>query len=280
MSHPHQPDATDPLFDEAAAALDAGDAVRAAELARRGARKASKAGAPDLQADFLWLEGTALNEGADPSAALGRLDEALGLAPDHLDAMLERGHALFELCRFDEARAQAEAVLALAPREAWAHHQLGLLAERRGDGREAERRFERARRLDPEAFPPPVTLPREEFARLVEQALADIPEQVRRHLANVPITVEDVPAQADLDGNDPPLSPGSLGLFRGAPFGEKVSSNPWSHLPSAIVLFQRNLERSVRSRHELVEEIHVTLVHEVGHFLGLDEGELFERGLD
>jgi predicted Zn-dependent protease with MMP-like domain len=46
------------------------------------------------------------------------------------------------------------------------------------------------------------------------------------------------------------------------------------------VLYQRNLERFVRSREELVEEIRVTLVHEVGHFLGLDEEELYRRGLD
>jgi predicted Zn-dependent protease with MMP-like domain len=53
-----------------------------------------------------------------------------------------------------------------------------------------------------------------------------------------------------------------------------------SQLPPSIVLFQRNLERFVRSRAELAEEIRVTLVHEVGHYLGLDEDELYERGLD
>jgi predicted Zn-dependent protease with MMP-like domain len=46
------------------------------------------------------------------------------------------------------------------------------------------------------------------------------------------------------------------------------------------VLYQKNLERLVRSREELVREIGVTLVHEVGHFLGLDEEELWERGLE
>ncbi len=56
--------------------------------------------------------------------------------------------------------------------------------------------------------------------------------------------------------------------------------DPWSHLPSAILLYQRNLERFVRTREELVEEIRITLVHEVGHFLGLDEDELYERGLE
>ena len=56
--------------------------------------------------------------------------------------------------------------------------------------------------------------------------------------------------------------------------------DPWSHFPSGIVLYQKNLERLVRSREELLREIGVTLVHEVGHFLGLDEEELWERGLE
>jgi predicted Zn-dependent protease with MMP-like domain len=96
----------------------------------------------------------------------------------------------------------------------------------------------------------------------------------------VAITIEDLPGEADLLGAEPPLSPGILGLFRGAPYGQKASMDPWSHFPSSIVLFQRNLQRFARSREELIQEIRVTLVHEVGHFLGLDEDELYERGLE
>jgi predicted Zn-dependent protease with MMP-like domain len=69
-------------------------------------------------------------------------------------------------------------------------------------------------------------------------------------------------------------------MFRGAPLGEKGSMDPWSHFPSSIVLYQQNLERAARSRQELIDEIRVTLLHEVGHFLGLDEEQLWERGLD
>jgi predicted Zn-dependent protease with MMP-like domain len=56
--------------------------------------------------------------------------------------------------------------------------------------------------------------------------------------------------------------------------------DPWSHFPSSIALFQRNLERMARDQDELVEEIRVTLLHEVGHFLGLDEDGLRDLGLD
>jgi predicted Zn-dependent protease with MMP-like domain len=157
---------------------------------------------------------------------------------------------------------------------------LGLLAERRGDAEEARRRFARARKLAPDDFPRPVTLSHQAFEAAVEDALAELPEAVRRYLSNVAITVEDLPSDADLLGSDPPLSPAILGLFRGAPYGQKASMDPWSHLPSSIVLYQRNLERFARTREELIQEIGVTLIHEVGHFLGLDEDELYQRGLD
>jgi predicted Zn-dependent protease with MMP-like domain len=274
------PPPVDPRFEAAAAALESGDAERALKLARRGAKEAQREGRLDLAADLRWLEGAALLELEAAAEALAALDEALRLAPDHLDAMLDRADALFELCRFEPARKAAEAVAAAAPGEARAHHLLGLLAERHGEEGEAERRFKRARKLDPEGFPRPVTLPRGEFDAAVEAALLEIPEVVRQYLANVAITVEDLPADHDLLDGDPPLPPTILGLFRGAPYGQKVSADPWSHFPSSIVLYQRNLERSVTTRAELIEEIGVTLVHEVGHFLGLDEDELWERGLE
>ena len=69
-------------------------------------------------------------------------------------------------------------------------------------------------------------------------------------------------------------------MFRGPGYGRGGAVDPVTHLPASIVLFQRNLERFARDREELAEEIRVTLVHEVGHFLGLDEDELYERGLD
>jgi predicted Zn-dependent protease with MMP-like domain/Flp pilus assembly protein TadD len=230
--------------------------------------------------DLALLAGNALAQLGRADEALLRLDEALLALPDSGDVMRERGIALFELLRLDEARRQLQAAEKRSPGDAWVQQALGLVAERSGEPREAERRFARARKLDPEAFPPAVTLTAEQFDQVLEDALAGLPEPVRRYLENVAVAVEEIPADDDLLGTAPPLSPQSLGMFRGTSLGQKGSSDPWSQFPSSIVLYQRNLERAVRTRAELVEEIGVTLVHEVGHFLGLDEEQLWERGLD
>jgi predicted Zn-dependent protease with MMP-like domain/Flp pilus assembly protein TadD len=255
-------------------------AERGIELARRGAKLARRAGDGPLAGELAWLEAVGLGHLGRSREALARLAEAEEELPDSVDVLLEKGLALYELCDFDAARAALLRAEALDPDEPWTQHQLGLVAERRGDEREAKRRFKRARKLAPDEFPEPIQLPQAAFDAAVEDALAALPEPVRRYLSNVAITVEELPPDEELRASDPPLSPAILGLFRGAPYGQKASMDPWSHLPSAIVLYQKNLERFARSREELIDEIRVTLLHEVGHFLGLDEDELYERGLD
>jgi predicted Zn-dependent protease with MMP-like domain/Flp pilus assembly protein TadD len=249
-------------------------------LAGRGTRLAERAGDGALATELLLVEVRALSLLGRADEALPRVLRAERLTPGDPEVLREKGLALQELCRFEEARAALSAAEAADPDDPWTAHALGLLAERRGDADEARRRFARARKLAPDEFPRPVSLSHAAFEAAVEDALAELPEGVRRYLANVAITVEDLPAEADLLGAEPPLSPGILGLFRGAPYGQKASMDPWSHFPSSIVLYQRNLERFARGREELIQEIRVTLVHEVGHFLGLDEDELYQRGLE
>jgi predicted Zn-dependent protease with MMP-like domain/Flp pilus assembly protein TadD len=258
---------------------DREDLERALELARRAGKLARRADDVAAAGEAAWLEGAALTQLGRPDEALAPLDAAAQAFPDSGAVHLERGVALFELSRLDEAREALRLAERAEPDDASVQHHLGLVAERRGETKEARRRFEKARRLDPEGFPAPITLSQAEFDAAVEQAFAELPEKVRAYLANVAVTVEDLPGDDDLLASAPPLSPTILGLFRGPPYGTG-GADPWTHLPSAIVLFQKNLERFARSRDELAEEIAVTLVHEVGHFLGLDEDELYERGLD
>jgi predicted Zn-dependent protease with MMP-like domain/Flp pilus assembly protein TadD len=251
-------------------------------LARRGAKRAKKLGDEPLEAEFALLEGMAQNQLGECKAALARLDAALAVVPDDPDALLERGIALFELCRFADARSQLQKLLERQPDEPWAHHYLGLVLERGNDRdrADAEKRFDRARRLAPAEFPRPVRLAPDAFDEAVEAALASLPEPIKVHLGNVAVTVEELPADSDLTASDPPLSPAILGVFRGSSYGQRSSMDPWSQLPSSIVLYQKNLERFAATKRELIEQIGITLIHEVGHFLGFDEEDLWERGLE
>lgn len=247
---------------------------------RRGRKLVKRAGDEELEFEFLLLEGTGLNQIGECEAAIEVLDESLAMIPESIDALLEKAIALFELCRFDEATRGFKDVLRAAPDEPWAHHHLGLLAERRKDAREARKHFQRAQSLAPEEFPPPVRLDDGEFDRAVEDAMAQLPSHVKQYLENVTIAVEPIPSDEDLVSSDPPLSPSILGVFRGTPVGERSVSNPYDHFPASIVLYQRNLERFARTREELIEQIGITVMHEVGHLIGLDEHDLYERGLE
>jgi len=248
-------------------------------LAARGQRQARRAKEIELEAELLLLQSRAEEDLRRPDVALELIEAALDLLGPEPDVLVERGIMLFELCRFDEARRQLEEALAEEPDLADAHFYLGLIDERRGDRRGAERRFRKARRLEPDLYPRPVEMSGKDFERTLEAALAELPAKIRRYLGNVAITIEEIPLTDDLIAADPPLSPQSLGLFRGSPLAQKGLADPWAHFPNSIVLYKRNLERFASSREELIEQIDITLRHEVGHFLGLDDDELSDRGL-
>ena len=75
------------------------------------------------------------------------------------------------------------------------------------------------------------------------------------------------------------LDPRVLGLFSGTAHGEGGTALGGQPGLTQIVLFRRNLERAARDEDELREEIRTTLLHETGHFFGLDDAALEEIGL-
>ena len=107
---------------------------------------------------------------------------------------------------------------------------------------------------------------RNKFEALVEQALIDLPEAFRERLANVAIIVEDLPP-AGMENKGL-----LLGLFHGVPRTEK--SVFYSTPPDHIYLYQRNIEAISRSEADVRRQIRATLLHEVGHYFGLNEDEL------
>jgi len=255
------------------AALDAGRPDEALLLAEQAGRLDRDS--PDVA----FLKGEALLELGRAEEALTAYQEAERLLPGDPAILCGMGLALFDRVRLDQAEQRFVQALRGNPDLAEAHHHLGVLYERQGKDRLAERHFKQATRLAPDAYPRPVRMSREEFDACVSAALEELPDPVRRALQNTPVVVEPFPSEAVLKDGEPPLSPDLLGLCRGFSLMDRSTQNPWSELPGEITLYQNNLERMAATRDELVEQIRITVLHEVGHVLGLDEEDLDERGL-
>ena len=117
----------------------------------------------------------------------------------------------------------------------------------------------------------------ETFDRLVEQAIARIPADIRRHLDNVVITVLPRPGAEMLAELGCGAGETLFGLYWGVPLTERSLVDP-PLFPDTIYIFQEPLEAFCQSHEELMDEIEITVVHEIAHFLGFGEGELAALG--
>jgi predicted Zn-dependent protease with MMP-like domain len=122
----------------------------------------------------------------------------------------------------------------------------------------------------------PVKLNERDFDSIVKKALAKIPEEIRQHLKNILITVKDSPSELK-DSIDMTDGNSILGLFVGIPLIDKSITYPQLY-PDMIYLFQSNLERICETAEQLEEEIEITVVHEIAHYIGMTEGRLEELG--
>lgn len=104
--------------------------------------------------------------------------------------------------------------------------------------------------------------------------LAALPVPLRAQASPLPVSYEPVPNEGILaDDYDPDL----LGLFIGPPLAEPEASP----LPAQIILFLENLWDFAEEDEDVFrEEVRTTYLHELGHYLGLDEIDLEERGLE
>lgn len=115
---------------------------------------------------------------------------------------------------------------------------------------------------------------RKHFEALARKALEELPEEFRRLMRNVAIVVEDYPSKEDAREAGIPREE-LLGLFAGvAHAGQDLFFDLPPSIPDRIVLYQSNIEALCSSEEDLVEEIRLTLLHEVGHYFGLSEEEL------
>jgi len=260
------------LLDQSSQALREGELEKALDLAEQAVSK------DPSSADALFMKAEALLDLLFFEEAVAAYQKADDLLPDHPDILSGMGMALFECIRFDEAEAVLEESLDLDPEMPEAHQTLALILERKNDPR-AQDHFDRAHQLAPDAYPLPVIIPPEDFDACIQTALSELPDPVQKAIKNTPISVEPYPQESDLTASKPPLSPQLLGLYRGPSLKEKTVFDPWTELPGEVLLYQNNLQRHCEDREELVIQIRITVLHEIGHLLGLTEEDLDDRGL-
>ena len=118
---------------------------------------------------------------------------------------------------------------------------------------------------------------RKEFDRIVVRAIRRIPEEIRDHLDNILISVQKRPSSELLDEMGIPADETLLGVFQGTPLAERSVMAP-PLFPDTIFLFQDPLIEACASIEELEEEIEITVVHELAHFLGFSEEDLEKLG--
>jgi predicted Zn-dependent protease with MMP-like domain len=116
----------------------------------------------------------------------------------------------------------------------------------------------------------PIEITRERFEELVDAALDEIPEEIAALVQNVVVLVED---------EAPPDDPDLLGLYDGVALIHRQANHSFE-LPDRIFVFRNNLVDMCDSEEELVDEVRITVVHEIAHFFGIDHDVLHELGYD
>jgi len=117
------------------------------------------------------------------------------------------------------------------------------------------------------------------FDKIVRRAIRSLPSEIRRHLGNLLITVQERPSEELLDDMGLPPDEPLLGLYSGISLLERSAADP-PLFPDTIFLFQGPLEEMCRTEDDLEQEIAITLVHEIGHALGMSEERLAELGYE
>lgn len=129
--------------------------------------------------------------------------------------------------------------------------------------------------------PPPGSPPleRAEFRRLVREAVASIPPELLRTVHNVDIVIERRPTARDR--KQAGIGPGSLllGLYHGIPLTRRGNESYNLVAPDKISIYQEHIEAVCQDDDEVREQVRKTVLHEIGHYFGIDDDRLHELGM-
>ncbi|WP_201761043.1 metallopeptidase family protein [Nonomuraea sp. K271] len=111
-----------------------------------------------------------------------------------------------------------------------------------------------------------IEVTREKFEELVAEALDTIPSDLTGTMSNIVVTVVDDPPEPDL-----------LGLYTGIPLTER---GDWysAVLPDRIEIYRNAICQICDTEEDVIEEVRITVVHEIGHHFGMDDARLHELG--
>jgi len=118
-----------------------------------------------------------------------------------------------------------------------------------------------------------------EFSRALREALSELPPMFHDALANVAVVVEEWPSDDLLDELDVPQDDTLYGFYHGVPLPER-SVQDSGILPDKISVYRGPLMEDFPDRNEMCRQIRITLLHEIGHYFGMDEEELSRLGYE
>jgi predicted Zn-dependent protease with MMP-like domain len=247
------------------------DEQRALDLLRALERRTVE---ETLLAEIHLLRGLALFQLEDLTGALRAYAEAAAHDPTNADVALETGAVLLDLLQLDEAEAEFRRSIAAGSVDPRASQLLAFLLDYTGRREEAASVWATAAERDPRLPSSPPRLSEEEFDQALEKAIGQLPSVFASELANVEVSVQNHPDRDFCRRND--CGPMTLGMYVGTPI--TLAPRDGREFPDRIILFQRCLENACRDRAELIAELGITLRHEIGHLLGMDESQVEDAG--
>ncbi|MFO0750478.1 MAG: metallopeptidase family protein [Myxococcota bacterium] len=215
----------------------------------------------------------------------GKRDEALAIAerivaehPEDPDGILELAQILNDLERGEEAVRVLWDGVQQSPEDADLWFELGYAAERLEKWELRKKAFHEVWRIEHDREPQQrLFLPDQAFIDAVEAALDKLPPGVRAALGNVAIMVEDYPDEWVVEEGI--ADPRIMGLFDGPTRSSETGTLATVEGPARIYIYRWNIERTCHSSEEVEHQVEITVLHEIGHYLGLDEEALHARGL-
>ena len=119
-----------------------------------------------------------------------------------------------------------------------------------------------------------MTVTPEEFDACIQEALAGLPTHFANLAEEVSIVVEEEPSAEILQSLELESEDDLLGLYQGIPIGQTSFFQPAGELPARIAIYRGPILRLCRTKAEVIQEVRDTVVHELGHHVGLDDDEM------